>query len=165
MGGGFFRGANPNSSQYGGNLAHGDVITVGSDTVRIASISGNSITVTAPFTWANGEPVFFGASATPDIGAYPYKTGGYALAAGYSQTGGTVTVTPSDAATSYGLSFVSENGVPVAADSASPYTRSVGGGFVTARYPLYRRARRCSSTQCRERRDNSPDHRRRRVCK
>ena len=50
-GGGFFRGRNASLSQYGGNLAAGDVITVGNNTVTIASVSGDAITVTSSFTW------------------------------------------------------------------------------------------------------------------
>ena len=136
-GGGFFRGADTNLSQYGGNLAVGDLITVGNDTVRISRVSGDSITVTTPFTWASGEGVFQGDSATPDIGAFPYRASGFGLTAGYTVSGGTVTVTPSDAnLVRFVVCF--ENGVPVAADSASPYTCSVGGGSVTVRvYPLY----------------------------
>jgi len=76
-GGGFFRGDDISLSQYDGNLVVGDVITVDTDTVRISSISGDSITVTSSFTWANGDPVYYGSSPSPDIGAYEYDVSGY----------------------------------------------------------------------------------------
>ncbi len=136
-GGGFFRADNLNLTQYGGNLVVGDVITVGDDTVRISAISGDAITVMAPFTWANGEPVYYGSNAAPDIGAYSYRPGGYDLSATYSQSGGVVTVTPSDAEL---VRFVVcyEDRIPTTVDNASPYTCSVGGGSLDVRvYPLY----------------------------
>jgi hypothetical protein len=136
-GGGFFRGPNARVSQYGGRLTAGDVITVGTDVVTVASVSGDAITVTASFTWANGDPVYLGAGTTPDIGAYPYKSGGYTLTATYSLSGGTVTVTPSDASL---VRFVVcyEDGVPTRIDNSSPYTCSVGTGSFDVRvYPLY----------------------------
>jgi hypothetical protein len=136
-GGGFFRGDNPNLSQYGGKLVVGDTITVGNDTVRISSISGDSITVTAPFTWADGEPVYYGASATPDIGAYPYRAGGYGLTATYSELGGTVRVTPS-APDLVRFVVCYEDGIPTTVANSSPYTCSVGSGSLDVRvYPLY----------------------------
>ena len=135
--GGFFRGDNTSISQYGGNLVAGDTITVGTDVVTIASISGDAITVTSSFSWANGEPVYFGAGTTSDIGAYPYKTGGYQLTAGFSQSGATVTVTPSDASL---VRFVVcfEDGIPTTVDNTNSYSCPVGSGSFTARvYPLY----------------------------
>ena len=90
-------GAERQTSQYDGNLTAGDVITVGTETVTVASVSGDAITVTSSFTWATGDPVYLAATTTPDVGAYPYKAGGYGLSASYALSGGTVTVTPSDA--------------------------------------------------------------------
>jgi hypothetical protein len=136
-GGGFFRGPNASVSQYGGNLTAGDVITVGTNTVTVASVSGDAITVTSSFTWANGDAVFLGATATPDVGAYPYKTGGYNLSAIYSLASGTVTVTPSDTSL---VRFVVcyEDGVPTRVVNSSPYLCSVGTGSLDVRvYPRY----------------------------
>jgi hypothetical protein len=124
-------------SQYGGKLTAGDVITVGTDVVTVASVAGDAITVTASFIWANGDPVYLGASTTPDIGAYPYKSGGYTLTATYSLSGGTVTVTPSDASL---VRFVVcyEDGIPTTVDNSSPYTCAVGAGSLAVRvYPLF----------------------------
>jgi hypothetical protein len=137
-GGGFFRGDNTNLSQYGGNLIVGDTITVGTDTVRISSISGDAITVTDSFTWANGENVYFGDDTTPDIGAYPYKSGGYALTATYVNNSGTVTVTPNDADL-VRMIIVFEDNIPIGADSITPFTVSgVGSGTLDVRvYPLF----------------------------
>jgi len=136
-GGGFFRGPNASVSQYGGNLTAGDVIRVGTDIVTVASVSGDAITVTSSFTWANGEPVYLGATATPDVGSYPFKAGGYNLIVTYSVTGGLVTVTPADASL---VRFVVcyENGVPTTVDNSIPYQCSVGSGSLDVRaYPRY----------------------------
>jgi hypothetical protein len=137
-GGGYFRGSDAgNLSQYGGALAPGDTITVGTDVLRVASVSGDSITVTTAFSWTSGEPVYYGNDTTPDIGAYPYKAGGYTLSAGYSVSGGTATVVPSDASlVRYVVCF--QDGIPTAVDNTSPYTCPVGQGTFSARaYPLY----------------------------
>lgn len=135
--GGAFRGRDTTLTQYGGNITAGDVITVGTDVLTVASVSGDAVTVTTPFTWASGEPVYSGNDPTPDIGAFPYKAGGYTLTASYSQVGGTATVVPSDASL---VRFVvcSQDGVPTTVDNASPYTCPVGPGVFSARaYPLY----------------------------
>ena len=132
-----FRGDDPNLDQYGGQLVVGDTITVGTDVVTIASVSGDAITVTSPFTWTSGEPVYFGPDTTPDIGAYPHKSGGYALSATSSTSGGLVTVTPNDPDL---VRFVVcyENGIPVAVDHSGPYTCAVGSGSIAVRvYPRY----------------------------
>lgn len=136
-GGGFFRGDNTTLDQYGGNLVVGDTITVGSNTRVIASISGDVITLTSSLTCSNGDPVYFGDDTTPDMGALPYKPGGYSLTATYVNSGGTVTVTPSDVNL---VRFVIcySDGVPYAVDNASPYTCTSPGGTLNVRvYPLY----------------------------
>lgn len=136
-GGGFFRGPNLNIRQYGGALTAGDAIVVGSTPLTIASVSGDAITVTSAFTWTNGQPVYWGRAVTPDIGAYPYNTGGYTLTATYARSTSTVTVTPSDASL---VRFVVcyENGIPTTVDNFGPYTCSVGNGTLDVRvYPLY----------------------------
>jgi hypothetical protein len=136
-GGGFFRGPNANISQYGGALTVGDVITVGTDVRRVASISGDAITVTESLTWAQNDPVFFGDDTTPDIGAYPYKAGGYSLSATFAQVGSDVTITPNDPAlVRFAVCFV--DGIPVAVDAVAPFSCTVGAGSVSARvYPLF----------------------------
>lgn len=134
----YFKGDYTNLTQYDGNLSVGDVITVGTDVVRISHISGDAITVTESFTWDNGDPVYFGTDTTPDIGAYPYKAGGHSISAVYSISGNTATVTPNDASL-VRLVVVFEDGIPVGADSVSPYSISgVGSGTLDVRvYPLY----------------------------
>lgn len=137
-GGGFFRGDNTNLTQYGGNLVVGDTIMVGTDEVVISSISGDAITVTASFTWADSEDVYFGDDITPDIGAYPYKPGGYTLSGTYVLSAETVTVTPNEAGL-VRMVIVFEDNLPVGVDSTSPFAISgVGGGTLIVRmYPLY----------------------------
>jgi hypothetical protein len=137
-GGAYFRGSNAaNLPQYSGNLVPGDIITVGTDVVQIASISTDAITVTSSFTWANGESVYLGTDTTPDIGAYPYKAGGYTLTATYACSGGTCTITPNDS-TLVRFVVCFENGLPYAVDNASPYTCTQPSGTFSARaYPLY----------------------------
>lgn len=134
----FFRGDDTDISQYRGNLVVGDIITVGTDVLRIASISGNDITVTESFTWADNDPVYFGSDATPDCGALPYRAGGYMLSGTYTLNSGTVTVTPNDADL-VRMVVVFEDGIPVGVDSIAPFTVSgVGSGSLIVRiYPLY----------------------------
>jgi hypothetical protein len=136
-GGGFFRGPNNGVKQYGGKLAGGDVITVGTTTRTVASVSGDAITVTSPFTWANGDSVYLGASTRPDIGAYPYRSGGLRLTARYTVANGFVTVTPSD------ISLVRfmvcyDDGIPTTVINSSPYICAAGNETVDVRvYPRY----------------------------
>lgn len=142
-GGGFFRGPNTNITTYGGQLTAGDVITVGTDTVTVASVSGDAVTVTGSFTWADAEPVYFGSDTTPDIGAYPYNAGGYSLTATYSIAGSTVTVSPSDASlVRFAICF--EGGIPTTVDNSSPYTCARTNGLTLAVrvYPRYASATR-----------------------
>ena len=134
--GGAFRGPNTTLTQYGGDLTDGDVLTVGTDTCTVASVSADDVTCEETFTWANAEGVFFGTDTTPDIGAYPYKAGGYTLTATVAEVGGTATVTPNDADL---VRFVIcyEDGIPTTVDHRSPYTCSYGSG--TRRYDVYKR--------------------------
>ena len=136
--GGFFRGDNTNINQYGGNLVVGDTIMIGSDECVIESISGDVIKVVDPFTWTNGESVYYGDDTTPDIGAYPYRADGYGLSGTWALNAGTVTVTPNDADL-VRFVVVYEDAIPVGVDSTSPYTvAGVGAGTVVARiYPKY----------------------------
>jgi hypothetical protein len=135
--GGFFRGPMTGLDQYSGNLTPGDTITVGTDVVTVVSVSSDAITVTPSFTWASGENVYWGSDTTPDMGAYPYKAGGYTLSATYVNAGGTVTVTPNDASL---VRFVVcyGDGVPYEVDNATPFTCTSPTGTLMVRvYPLY----------------------------
>lgn len=133
-GGGFFLGDDATLDQYGGNLIVGDKITVGTDQLTISSISGNTITVTASFTWAEDDPVFWGWDTTPDIGAYPFGMTPLS-AATIAANGNDYTVTP-NGDTRFVVFFV--DGVPSSVDNVSPYTATIASGTVTARaYPLY----------------------------
>src|SRR3989344_290143 len=118
---GFFRGDNAALNQYGGNLVVGDTITVGTDVVQIASISGNTITATNSFTWASGDPVFFGSGSSPEIGAYPYYASGYDFNVSVSSDASGVTANVTNPqAVRYVVFFV--NGVPSVVDNQFPYT-------------------------------------------
>lgn len=131
---GYFRGDASTFTQYGGNLVKGDTITVGTDVLEISSISGNDITVTSSFTWAAGDPVYFGSDTTPDIGALPY---GVTLlsAATISNTGNDYTVTPTGEAR---LVVFLQDGIPHTVDNSSPYTATITSGTVTAKaFALY----------------------------
>jgi hypothetical protein len=135
--GGFFLGSNAsNLPQYSGGLVPGDVITVDSATVQVASRSGDVLTLASAISWDNADPVYYGSSSTVDIGAYPYKAGGYTLAATYSVSGGTATITPSDASL---VRFVIcySDGVPYAVDNATPYTCANAYQFSARVYPKY----------------------------
>lgn len=127
-----------NLAAYGGALVPGDTITVGTSTTRkVVSITGDAITVDSSLTCAASDPVYFGSSNTVDIGAYPYKSGGYTISATYSIAGGTATITPNDASL---VRFVVcyDSSVPIAVVNASPYTCTVGSGtFSAVVYPRY----------------------------
>lgn len=135
-GGGWFRGPNTNITTYGGKLTAGDVITVGTDVVTVVSIAGDAITVTPSFTWADADPVYLGNDTTPDIGALPYKAGGYTLSATYATVGGTATITPNDASlVRFVVCYV--EGIPTTVDESSPYTCAVSGTPVIRVYPRF----------------------------
>jgi hypothetical protein len=131
---GFFRGDDTSISRYGGNLVVGDNITVDTDQLTIASIAGDTITVTASFTWAETDPVYWGWDTTPDIGAYPANHVPLS-AATISANGNDYTVTPTGD-TRFVVFF--QDGIPHTVDNTSPYTATISNGTVTARaYPLY----------------------------
>jgi hypothetical protein len=136
--GSFFIGSNANNlPQYGGALVPGDLITVGSTTARVATVTGDTLTLASAISWTKGAPVYFGSSSTIDLGAYPYKSAGYALSAGYAIANGTVTVTPNDASLVRFVVCYSDR-VPYAIDNTSPYTCAAPTGAFTARvYPRY----------------------------
>lgn len=136
--GGFFVGSNAsNLPQYGGHLVPGDFITVGSATVQVSSVSGDTITLASPISWTSGAPVYFGSSSTIDIGAYPFKPGGYALAATYEVGGGTATVTPNDPSLVRFVVCYSDS-IPYAVANSAPYTCPVPSGTFSAQvYPRY----------------------------
>jgi hypothetical protein len=136
--GSFFIGSNAsNLPQYGGNLVPGDFITVGSTPVQVSSVSGDTLTLASPISWSSGAPVYFGSSSTVDIGAYPYKAGGYALAAGYTISGGTATITPNDPSLVRFVVCYSDN-VPYAVANRAPYTCATpAGAFSAGVYPRY----------------------------
>lgn len=136
--GSFFIGGNAsNLPQYGGNLVPGDFITVGSTTVQVSSVSGDTLALASPISWSNGAPVYFGSSSTIDIGAYAYKPGGYALSANSTISGGTATITPNDASLVRFVICYSDS-VPYAVANSSPYTCAVPAGTFSARvYPRY----------------------------
>lgn len=136
--GSFFVGDNSaNLAAYGGKLVPGDVITVNSTQYTVSSISGDALTLASSISCANGDAVYYGASSTIDIGAYPYKAGGYTLSATKSCSGGTCTITPNDSSL---VRFVVcyEANVPYAVMNASPYVCATPTGTFEARvYPRY----------------------------
>jgi hypothetical protein len=95
------------------------------------------MTVDSALTCAGGDPVYYGSSSTVDIGAYPYKAGGYTLTAGNVCAGSLCTITPNDA-TLVRMVVCYEATVPYAVVNASPYTCAAPSGVFTARvYPRY----------------------------
>jgi hypothetical protein len=136
-GAGFFRGFDASIAQYGGNLAAGDIITIGTDVRRILSISGNTITVTSSFTWANGDGVYYGNNAIDNaIGAYPYRAT-YTLTGTYTCNGSTCTVVSSDS-TITRMVVCYESNVPYQVVIDAPYVCTDPAGTFEARvYPLY----------------------------
>lgn len=136
--GSFFVGDNSaNLAQYGGALVPGDDIMVGSTAAKVASVSGDNITLASAISWSDGAAVYFGTSTTIDIGAYPYKAGGYTLTSTHVIAGGTATMTPSDASL-VRFYVCYEDGIPTTIDNTSPYSCTVGSGTIVIKaYPLY----------------------------
>ena len=98
---------------------------------------GDTPTLVSPISWSNGAPVYFGLSSTIDVGAYPYKSGGYALSAGNQIISGTATITPNDPSLVRFVVCYSDN-VPYAVANSSPYTCAIPAGTFSARvYPRY----------------------------
>lgn len=127
--GSFFIGSNAaNLTQYGGALVPGDFIMVGSTAAQVSSVSGDVVTLVSPISWSNGASVYYGTSTTIDPGAYPFKSGGFALSATYTLVGGTaVTITPNDA-TLVRFAVCYENGIPTTVKNAAPFTCTVASG-------------------------------------
>jgi hypothetical protein len=94
--------------------------------------------VDSSLTCAASDPVYYGSSSTIDIGAYPYKAGGYTLSATKAQVSSTVTITPNDA-TLARFAVVYENGMPKCIAAASnAWACTIGTGVITAKiYPRY----------------------------
>ncbi len=136
-GAGFFRGFDTSIAQYGGNLAAGDIITIGTDVRRISSISGNTITVTSPFTWANGDGVYLGDNSVDNaIGAHPYRAS-WTLTGTYTCNGTTCTVTSSDSTITRMVICYSDR-VPYQVVIDAPYVCTDPAGTFEARvYHLY----------------------------
>lgn len=136
--GSFFLGDNSaNLAAYSGALVPGDFITVVATTYQVASVATDAITLTGAISCTAGDAVYYGKSATIDIGAYPYKAGGYALSATLAINGSTATITPNDASL---VRFVVcyDSSVPIEIDNTSPYTCTIGSGSFSAKvYPLY----------------------------
>ena len=128
---GFFRGFNTNVSQYGGNLAIGDLMTVNSQsagvqTRRISSIAGNVISLMNPITAESGNPVFLGDDSTPAKGAYPDGKATFFISNSLWYTNGVLTATVNDPSIVRHVEFYVD-GLPVAVDIEPPYTFSTSG--------------------------------------
>jgi hypothetical protein len=121
----------------GWGICDGDTITVGATTTRITRITGNSVTVADPVIWISGTPVYWGAGANKDMGAFPFGSRELTGAA-LTQSGTTYTVTPIGDAR--GVWFYVD-GVPTVWDSTLPFTATIPSGTVAAKvYALYAQA-------------------------
>ena len=110
------------------------MITVGTTTTRITRIVDNTVTVADSVTWSNGTPVYWGAGANKDIGAFPYGSRDL-TGATLSQNGTTYTVNPTGDAR--GVWFYVD-GIPAVWDATAPFTATIASGVVTAKaYALY----------------------------
>jgi hypothetical protein len=137
----------------GYGIVRGDMIIVGSnDPVEITGISGTTITVASSISWTNGDDIYW-RDDSKDIGAYPYRSGGYSVTctltnptdSGFVSGTEVVTATVSDSDIVRFVEFFID-GLPVDIVNDSPYTYSwdtSGLAFgsshkVEARaYPLY----------------------------
>ncbi len=128
----YFRGDDSSLHQYGGNLVVGDTITVGSDVLTVLAINGNTITVASPFSWIQEDPVFYGSSTTPDMGALPHRAH-YTLSGTWSKTNDTVEVFPNDADL-VRWAIVYEDGIPRGVANSSPFrVEGIGNGNITVK--------------------------------
>lgn len=135
-GGMVFGDNSANLPQYGGKLVPGDFIMVGSTQAQVASVSGDVITLAAPISWSDGASIYWGTSTTIDLGAYPYKAGGYELNATYAGSS-TKTITPNDASLVRMVVCFSDS-VPYEIDNATPFTCTAPAGeFSATVYPRY----------------------------
>lgn len=128
---GYFRGDNSAITQYRGDLVIGDMVTIGSTPARVQSISGNTLTLDRSITWSANAPVYWGTDTTPDIGAYPYLSGGYNYNVNISSHSNGESVSGVESITAsinnpevvrHVVFFV--NGVPTSVDNQTPYTFS-----------------------------------------
>ena len=127
----------------------GDSITVGGTAATISTInSSTSITLASPISWTNGAPGFGGARR--DLGALPYRAGGYGYDVSISSPTGSVAqgnVTITAAVTNPAVVRFVEfrvDGLPLSTDSTAPFTAVwntaglTGTHTIEARaYPLY----------------------------
>lgn len=122
----------------GFGLTAGMKIYVGSDnnlTVTAVDYATKTITVSASFTWANGENVGYAyLGSAPDMGALEYGAANL-TAAEISNAGNDYTVT-----TTGDARFVVfyQNGIPHTTDYVAPYTATITSGTRTAKaYALH----------------------------
>lgn len=112
----------------------GDTITVGTNpAVVITSINyaNGQVAVATPISWQTGNGVYWGSTNAPDMGAFPYKAGGYvysvamASPAANATVSGTVTLSATvvNAAVVRFVKFYAD-GLEVGSASAAPYTAS-----------------------------------------
>jgi hypothetical protein len=139
----------------GFGIAEGDMIRVGSNgPVRITSISGNTLTVNRSISWNNGDGVYWrNQDASPDIGAFEYKSQGYDYGISISspsnnqQVSGLVVIytSPTNPENIRFVSFYID-GIPVNNDFDAPFSYtwdvsglSAGSSHVieVRAYPLY----------------------------
>jgi len=113
----------------GYGFTDGDTITVSGNTTTITGISGNTLTVSPSVSWTMGAGVYWGSSATPTVGAFPYGSTELTSAT-ISNVGTTYTVTPTGDAR--GVWFY-VNGIPTTWDATSPYSAVIASGTVTAK--------------------------------
>jgi hypothetical protein len=107
--------------------------------ITAVDYAARTITVSAPITWANGDPVGYPyRGAGPDMGAYEFGDN-LLVAAMLSQLGSTYTVT-----TIGDARFVVfyQDGIPFTTVTSSPYTATIPSGTVTAKaYALHAQSR------------------------
>jgi len=117
----------------------GDVITVGAATATVVTVdSATQMHITPGSNWDDNDPVTW--RGQTDIGAYPYKAGGYTLTGTWVRSANNVVCTPNDA-TLVRQMVVYVDGIPRTPILSSPFTDTgaLASGTVTAvrLYKLY----------------------------
>jgi hypothetical protein len=115
----------------GWGIVQGDKIRIGSNAaVEITNISGSVLTLASAQTWSDNDGIFY-ATYYDDIGALPYRSGGFTVSGNWSASGNNHTANMDNDDLVRMVVFY-ENGIPQSPDYDSPYEYTGSGGTITA---------------------------------
>lgn len=119
----------------------GDWIKVGSGAVQVSSINyaTHTITLTTARSWSDNDEVWLAdpVMRQADAGAWPFRAGGYGIAATFVEAGGTATVTVDPGLVRMLIAYADGlPGVPVYCSTTTTNV-SVSGDYEIRAYPRY----------------------------